>query len=316
MFFVGQDIPNNRHCLAVTNLYIVTKLPLKLLQYNKTMELHIIPNQLFPQNPPHDINIFDYHVNEHNINNKVSLQQNVFSFLVQGEKKVHFSENTVTINPSQALLMASGNCLMSECLGESRFYQSILLFFSQKNVADFLLKYPLPSTYTKPKKYTKPFFIIEKDDFILHFIESLKYFLNSNTTVSERMLHIKLEEILLYLQEKYGQSFVQFLVELPVNNQEISFRTVVENNLYTNLSLDEMAFLCNMSLSTFKRHFQQIYHESPGKWLQSKRLAKAKEILTKGEATASEIFFDFGYENLSNFSAAFKHQFGISPRQV
>jgi transcriptional regulator GlxA family with amidase domain len=38
-----------------------------------------------------------------------------------------------------------------------------------------------------------------------------------------------------------------------------------------------------MSLSTFKRHFMSIYHESPGKWLQAKRLARAKEMLSQGK---------------------------------
>gem|GEM_PF-3921274 len=34
------------------------------------------------------------------------------------------------------------------------------------------------------------------------------------------------------------------------------------------------------------------------------------------EATPSEIYMDFGYDNLSNFSTAFKNEFGYSPKNV
>jgi len=36
-------------------------------------------------------------------------------------------------------------------------------------------------------------------------------------------------------------------------------------------------------------------------------------ILEKGELKPSDIYLDFGYNNLSNFSIAFKNKFGKSP---
>ena len=71
-----------------------------------------------------------------------------------------------------------------------------------------------------------------------------------------------------------------------------------------------------MSLSTFKRHFVKEYKITPGKWLQEKKLEAAKEILEKGKLKSSDIYLDFGYNNLSNFSLAFKNKFGYSPRSI
>lgn len=71
-----------------------------------------------------------------------------------------------------------------------------------------------------------------------------------------------------------------------------------------------------MSLSTFKRHFIKEYNESPGKWFRNKRLEKAKELLEIGTKTSSDIYLDFGYNNLSNFSSAFKKKFGINPSEI
>ena len=90
----------------------------------------------------------------------------------------------------------------------------------------------------------------------------------------------------------------------------------MESNVYSNLRLEEIAFLCNMSLSTFKRHFTSEYNEAPGKWLKDKRLQKAKELLQEGQLKASDIYLEIGYNNLSNFSIAFKNKFGISPKDI
>ena len=95
-----------------------------------------------------------------------------------------------------------------------------------------------------------------------------------------------------------------------------SLKSIVENNILSNLRLEEIAFLCNMSLSTFKRNFIKEYNQSPGKWFQNIRLQRAKEILEEGKATPSEIYADFGYNNLSNFSIAFKNRFGHSPSET
>ncbi|MEA1787630.1 AraC family transcriptional regulator [Arenibacter sp. GZD96] len=58
------------------------------------------------------------------------------------------------------------------------------------------------------------------------------------------------------------------------------------------------------------------YNTNPGKWLVQKRLAMAKHMLENKEKKPSEIHKKFGYNTLSNFSTAFKNEFGISPKEV
>ena len=67
----------------------------------------------------------------------------------------------------------------------------------------------------------------------------------------------------------------------------------MESNAYSNLKLEEFAFLCNMSLSSFKRRFLKEFGESPGKWLQDKRLQRAHELLLEGDLTASDYIYGF-----------------------
>lgn len=284
------------------------------------MTIQHLPDALFPQLAvaAPDLSVYLYQVDRQVDKSKVNLNRHVFSFLTHGQKEVHFSGATVCVTDQQALLIGAGNCLMTERLSTAAVYESTLFFFTQKNVADFLVKHSAayPASRRMPKTPETPYFVIEKDEFVHHFIRSLSVHATLNSELSQKMLDLKLEEIMLYLAARDGEPFLRFLRALSGNESDLSFRKVVEANIFSNLTLDEIAFLCNMSLSTFKRHFSIIYQETPGKWFQHRRLLRARELLQKGDVRVSDIFLEFGYENLSNFSAAFKQEFGISPRQA
>ncbi len=283
------------------------------------MDITNLPEHLFERNytDTSELQIANYEVYKHASKNKINLNKNVFSFLLDGQKNIHFSNDIVSINDTQSLLIASGNFLTTELVGVSS-YRCLLFFFSQKNINDFLLKYRHLFDHNGLNKKTtcSPYFLLQKDNFIIHFITSLKQSFDLKQTIAQKILELKFEEIMLYLADKYGQSFFGYLNSLLINERELSFKVVVEKNLFTNLNIEEIAFLCNMSVSTFKRKFISIYQESPGKWFQQKRLNKAKELLINNEAIPSEIYMDFGYDSLSNFSTAFRNEFGYSPKNV
>ncbi|MEM9024275.1 MAG: AraC family transcriptional regulator, partial [Bacteroidota bacterium] len=81
------------------------------------------------------------------------------------------------------------------------------------------------------------------------------------------------------------------------------------------LTLEELAFLCNMSISTFKRHFQQIYEVAPSRWFREKRLQRAEYLLRVQHQKPSEVYREVGFENLSSFTQAFKKHFGTTPKK-
>lgn len=258
--------------------------------------------------------VYDFRMTEDAVKSKVNLTLNMFSFLQTGEKKVHFEDSFVEVNNRQSVLVRSGNCLMTELLDKERVYFCKLFFFSNKNIVDFFEKHEYLWDSSTVGSMETPFFVIENDEFIHSFVTTLSSILKLNTPTPAPLLSIKFEEIMLYLTHKYGTSFLHYLKGLASPEPNSTFKKIVEANVHSNLSLPEIAFLANMSLSTFKRHFEKEYEENPGKWFRQKRLSQAKILLEKGGKHASEIFSDFGYNKLSNFSIAFKNEFGFSPK--
>jgi len=281
------------------------------------MSIQNIPESfLYPESKSVEIFVYDFKMTEDAVNIKVNLTHNMFSFLQLGEKKVKFEDAYVEVNNKQSVLIKSGNCLMTELLDNNEVYFCKLLFFTNKHVTHFLKKHAEYISKLEKKTNTEtPFFVIENDDFIHSFVTSINSILNLKTDKT-LLLDLKLEEILLYLFQKYGVSFVHYLQSLASAEKYTKFKHIVEANIDSNLSLTEIAFLANMSLSTFKRHFIAEYNTNPGKWLQKKRLALAKHMMENENKKPSEIHKQFGYNSLSNFCIAFKNEFGFSPKEV
>ena len=259
-----------------------------------------------------DLFVYDFKMTNDVVKSKVNLGMNMFSFLQVGKKQVHFADTAIAVNKEQSLLLKKGNWLWTELLDTEAIYYCKLFFFSEKKLTDFLSKY---TNNVKPYKEESAYFVIENDAYLASFISSLSSKTFTKNSYSTALLSLKFDEIMLYLLDKYDTKFEYYLHSLI--SKEISpFKKTIESNVDSNLKIEEIAFLCNMSLSTFKRHFTTTYNKPPGKWFKDKRLQRAKQILHEGNLKASDIYLDFGYHNLSNFSIAFKNKFGINPSDI
>lgn len=258
-----------------------------------------------------DLFLYDLKMSQDIIKSKIDLTMNMISFLQVGKKQVYFADTSVDVNVKQSLILKKGNCIWTELLDKEAIYYCKLFFFSENKILEFLNKH-----CSKKQQYKEiPCFIIENDDYISSYLFSLSQIDINSTDLKNKLLSVKFEELLLYLMNKYGLTFELFLNSL-ISEEYSSFKKTVESNLYSNLNLDEIAFLCNMSLSTFKRKFVKEYNENPGKWFTDKKLQKAKETLEERNLKPSDIYLQYGYNNLSNFSIAFKNKFGVNPNEI
>lgn len=277
------------------------------------MPIENIPEIYIPgNNKKPDLFVYDFKMDNDVVKSKVNLGMNMFSFLQVGKKQVHFAGTSIAVNKDQSLLLKKGNWLWTELLDNYATYYCKLLFFSENILKEFIEKH----LKTKHKVIDKaPYFTISNDNYIASYINSLSTISEAPPAFLQNLLSVKFEELMLYLIHKYGVDFEIYLQSLIIV-ETTPLKRMVESKVHSNLKLEEIAFLCNMSLSTFKRRFLSEYKTSPGKWLTDQRLLKAKETLSQGNLKPSEIYLDFGYNNLSNFSIAFKNKFGVNPSEI
>ena len=276
------------------------------------MKTITLPDEL-QLNSSMSMEVYDYESTNEITKQQILLNKNIFSFLQEGRKELYFDNSSHAIDNSQFLLLKSGHCLMTEKPSNiSASYRSILFFFSTEEVFKFIRKFKLQSG--KPKICYSTY-LFNYDTFTKRFAHSLLDISKHHSdTFRNNILNAKFEEVMLYLVEKNG---IDFLYSLTTNqdNQTQKFIQTVEINKLNKLTVKELAFLSNMSVSTFKREFEKHFHSSPSKWFQERRLEHSAFLLKNKSKRASDIFEEIGYENLSNFIQAFKLKFGVTPKQ-
>ncbi len=147
------------------------------------------------------------------------------------------------------------------------------------------------------------------------FIDSLNYLLDNPSIADENLVVAKLKELLLLLNKSENAASINAFVNSLFVPHEYDFNEIIRQNLYANLSMEELAHLCNSSLATFKRKFADYYKESPARYILRKKLERAGELLKIKAKPVSEIAFECGFETVSNFDKAFKKAFGKSPSE-
>ena len=244
------------------------------------------------------------------------LHRNAVSLVISGQKTIQFAEAAVDTNDSEIHFLSSGNSISSFDISKQQAFESILIFFDDKVLADFSVVNAsvIEDAQRKYQPISNRYVSIKKDDFIHSYIRSMQLIVASEKQISAAFKRIKLYELLLYLLEFHAEKFLAFINRSTVLPNEMKIRKVAEGSITENLSIEEMAFLCNVSASTFKRQFQKIYHTSPTTWFAEQKMKLAAQLLTSHKEKPGEIWFRLGYESHSNFTRSFKKHFGVSPK--
>jgi AraC-like DNA-binding protein len=281
------------------------------------MSIFHLPQDIFPKHIELDpIIIHNYSAPVGSFKGKSILQRNAISLVISGEKTMLFTEKTVKVNADEFHFLSSGHCIVSMNLSEKKIFKSILIFFDNKTLADFYLKYNerIRKLKSKYKTENEPYVAFRKDPFIWNFIASLNLFFDSGEAISKEMKLLKFEELMLHLLEKYPADLLSFQTAKVDDSGDFKIRKAIETNVTNNVSIEELAFLCDLSLSTFKRRFNEIYGTSPSKWLLQRRMEIAKDLLQHYNEKPSEVYYKVGYENHSSFTKSFKQSFGLTPK--
>lgn len=94
---------------------------------------------------------------------------------------------------------------------------------------------------------------------------------------------------------------------------------IVNQYLYENLinpiSLNDVAALVSMTPSAFSHFFKKRTQRSFSDYLSDLRIGYAAKLLVESEKTISEICFESGFNNISNFNRYFKLKKGCTPTE-
>ena len=96
----------------------------------------------------------------------------------------------------------------------------------------------------------------------------------------------------------------------------LAAREYIKQNFAKQFQLEQLAALCNMSTTNFRREWKKRYPETPLQYRDSIRIYYAKEYLRSGYYTIYEIAEKCGFEDPSYFIRFFKKKTGVTPGEA
>lgn len=156
---------------------------------------------------------------------------------------------------------------------------------------------------------------LNSNDIITQFIQSLEFYFDYPDLMNDEILALKLKELIILLIQTEQIDSINTLLSDLQNPRIFEFNKVIEAHLFSNLSIEELAKLTNLSLSSFKREFKKTYNDSPTNYILSRRLQKAKDLLIHSENNISEIAYDLGFNDPLYFTRLFKKKEGVPPTE-
>lgn len=278
------------------------------------MKTYYLPDDLLEDSPatPDEVVIRYYTSDRDSVRNRIVLNQNMINLLVSGKKTIVYPDATAVVSAGELVVLSTGNVLTSELLADTHQFTSILFYFSNEVFNRFLIKYDHLLRAIAPNAGKQPFLIFKQDAFIRQFISSLETSLHHTRVLPAEIRLLRIEELLLYMLHANPEKFRSIQI-ITRDKQVLQIKKVVESHIGQPTTVDDLAFLCHMSTSTFKRKFSEVYQTTPQKWLITKKLELAADLLRSLEESPSGVYMKVGYQNHSSFSEAFRQHFGSTP---
>ncbi|WP_282636604.1 helix-turn-helix domain-containing protein [Sphingobacterium thalpophilum] len=242
-------------------------------------------------------------------------EQACFLYVLNGVFDYRLDDERMSVPKGYALLL---NCIQSgqqiqhakpdgECqIVVVTFYPDILKKIYDRDLPTLLRK---PS-HVLSNKSTE---MLNNDILIAKYVEGLLFYFENPLLVNDDILILKLKEILLLLAQSGDAATVQLILSQLFSPQTYSFKQIIEANLFAQLTIEQLAAHCNLSVSSFKREFARLYQDTPANYIKHKKLQKAADLLVFSEKRITDIAFECGFNDLATFTKNFTDAYHIHP---
>ena len=135
--------------------------------------------------------------------------------------------------------------------------------------------------------------------------------------VIQNRIMLMIERFFLHLYEKMQNPTFRVPLSAEDINRVMKIESLLTEDIFQSPPpIQQLAKMVAISESKLKKDFKTMYGFPIYEYYQKARMQAAQDKLLTGKFSVKEIAMELGYSNLSNFTIAFKKEFGVLPSQL
>lgn len=249
--------------------------------------------------------------------NNVMPDEACFLYTIRGKSRVFGPSQQLDLESNEGIVMKCGTYLNKwlQTTSEPEPCEAIAIHFDEE-----IIKKAFEGSIPEFIKRNQPenricIQKVQVDAMVRNYVESLMFYFNNPSLVNDELLYLKVKELVLMLSKTESSPQLMSIFQGIFDPAVFTFKEIVHNNLYENLSLDDWALLTNLSVSTFKRKFADAFGDSPARYVRARKLEKAAEMLKISSKRISDIAYECGFVDVAYFSKSFSNQYNQTPSE-
>ncbi|WP_417602819.1 helix-turn-helix transcriptional regulator [Owenweeksia hongkongensis] len=247
---------------------------------------------------------------------RVFHNEGCFMYLKGAQGKMMSSEDSYNFKeePKEALLLKCDTYFLDFVKSASNEEVEIIAIHLYPDILKELYSTELPAIIQQSVKHPQTKKLAD-DTTITKFIESLDFYFDNPNLVNDDLLELKVRELILLLVQTKNANSVLELIQGLYDYRSIDLKKIVNLHQYNNLSIEELAALASVSVSSFKRAFKKEFNDTPAHYFNVQKIKKAKELLSLTDMAISQIAYEIGFNDPLYFTRLFKKSETLTPSE-
>lgn len=231
--------------------------------------------------------------------------------ILQGSKKVMVGDKIFEYDSSSYFISSTHLAVSGKTVkaSENEPFISLQIVFNQDDIFQALNEFSLSINKINSTNFSASIYRLDKD-----LKECVFRLLSLEPNDIEALSKLYLKEILYRLLVSNQNKELQQLAFIESNSYKISKAiTLINQNIYDNFLVDDIAKEINMSISSFHKNFKIVTGISPLQYIKKIKLQEAKRLMTLENMDIAGASFYVGYKSCSQFSREYTKYFGMPP---
>lgn len=247
------------------------------------------------------------------------LSRHCIGYIVRGKKYIYNGDIRTEMSAGEMFYLNVGTHYVEDIPDGVRPFEQIVFYYSTDQLTKILTN--LSIVYQLKIENDHVCHICKHQNFVVaptwstirNFFGTVNQYLRDDIFATDVAAeNMKITELMYHILSQ-KDSCLKSKVLSNADMLKENFEHIIHKNIFNVMPIEDLASMCNRSLTSFKKEFKRHFFEPPHKWFIKQRLMHSRLLLISTNKSISEIGAECSFPNTSHFIKLFKKVYMMTP---